>query len=73
MFIFVYYAVFAIFVYMSIRDFYSSYGGFDKRNIIIIILLGVYPKYILKITLWLLNGITEITRMIGVKNVGFGY
>jgi len=73
MFIFVYYAVFAIFVYMSIRDFYSSYVGYDKRNIIILILLGVYPKYILKIVLWILNGLTEITRMLGLKNVSFWY
>ena len=73
MFVFVYYAVFAIFVYMSIRDFYSSYGSYDKRNIIILILLGVYPKYILKIVLWVLNGLTEITRMLGVKNVSFWY
>jgi hypothetical protein len=73
MFVFVYYAVFAIFVYMSIRDFYSSYGGYDKRNIIILILLGVYPKYILKIALWLFNGLTEITRMLGLKNVSFWY
>jgi len=73
MFVFVYYAVFAIFVYMSIREFYSSYGGYDKRNIIILILLGVYPKYILKIVLWILNGLTEITRMLGVKNVSFWY
>ena len=73
MFVFVYYAVFAIFVYMSIRELYSSYGGYDKRNIIILILLGVYPKYILKIVLWILNGLTEITRMLGVKNVSFWY
>ena len=73
MFVFVYYAVFTIFVYMSIRDFYSSYGGYDKRNIIIIILLGVYPKYILKIVLWILNILTEITRMLGLKNVSFWY
>jgi hypothetical protein len=73
MFVFVYYAVFVIFVYMSIRDFYSSYGGYDKRNIIILILLGVYPKYILKIVLWILNVLTEITRMLGLKNVSFWY
>jgi len=70
MFVFVYYAVFAIFVYMSIREFYSS-GIYDKRNIIILILLGIYPKYILIVVLWLLNGLTDITRMLGIKNVSF--
>jgi len=70
MFIFVYYAVFAIFVFMSIREFYSS-GTYDKRNIIILILLGIYPKYILKVVLYILNLLTEITRMLGLKNVSF--
>lgn len=73
MFIFVYYAVFAMFVVFSLREFFSSYGSYDKRNIAIIILLGVYPKYILKLVLWLLNGLTEITQMLGVKNVSFWY
>ena len=70
MFVFVYYAVFAIFVFMSIREFYSS-GTYDKRNIVILILLGIYPKYILIVVLWLLNGLTEIMRMLGLKNVSF--
>lgn len=68
--IFVYYAVFAIFVYMSIRDFYS-YGNYDKRNILILILLGIYPKYILIVVLWILNVLTTITHMLGLKNVSF--
>jgi hypothetical protein len=70
MFMFVYYAVFAIFVYMSIREFYTS-GTYDKRNIIIVILLAIYPKYILKVVLWILNGLTDITRMLGINNVSF--
>ena len=70
MFVFVYYAVFAIFVYMSIREFYSS-GTYDKRNIIIVILLAIYPKYILKVVLRILNILTEITRMLGINNVSF--
>ena len=72
MFIFVYYAVFVIFVYMSIRDFYTS-GTYDKKNIIILILLGIYPKYILIVVLWILNGLTKITDMLGLKNVRFWY
>jgi hypothetical protein len=69
---FLYYAVFAIFLVMSLRDFFSSASGaYDKRNIIILILLGIYPKYILPVVLWILNGLTKITEMLGVKNVRF--
>ena len=69
---FLYYAVFAIFVFMSIREFFSSASGaYDKRNIAILILLGIYPKYILQIVLWILNGLTKLTEIIGVKNVRF--
>ena len=69
---FLYYAVFAIFLVMSLRDFFSSASGaYDKRNIIILILLGIYPKYILPVVLWILNGLTTITEMLGVKNVRF--
>ena len=69
---FLYYAVFLIFVVMSLRDFFSSTGGtYDKRNIIILILLGIYPKYILSIVLWILNVLTKITDMLGLKNVRF--
>lgn len=73
MFIFVYYAVFAMFVVFSLREFFSPAQNYDKKNIIILILLGIYPKYILKIVLWILNGLTEITRMLGLKNVNFWY
>ena len=69
---FLYYAVFAIFVFMSLREFFSSAGGsYDKRNIIILILLGIYPKYILPVVLWILNGLTKIAETLGVKNVRF--
>lgn len=69
---FLYYAVFVIFIVMSLRDFFSSVGGsYDKRNIIILILLGIYPKYILPVVLWMLTGLTKITEMIGLKNVRF--
>ena len=69
---FLYYAVFVIFLVMSLRDFFSSVGGsYDKRNIIILILLGIYPKYILPVVLWMLNGLTKITEMLGLKNVRF--
>jgi hypothetical protein len=69
---FLYYAVFAIFLVMSLRDFFSSASGaYDKRNIIILILLGIYPKYILPVVLWILNGLTKITELLGLKNVRF--
>ena len=69
---FIYYAVLAIFVFMSLREFFSSAGGsYDKRNIIILILLGIYPKYILSLVLWILNGLTKITEILGIKNVRF--
>jgi hypothetical protein len=69
---FIYYAVFAIFVIMSLREFFSSAGGsYDKRNIIILILLGFYPTYILPVVLWILNSLTKITEILGVKNVRF--
>jgi hypothetical protein len=70
MFVFVYYAVFAIFVYMSIRDFYSS-GTYDKRNIIVVILLAIYPKYILIVVVRILNLLTDIIGMFGINNVSF--
>jgi hypothetical protein len=70
--IFIYYALFAIFVFMSLREFFSSSGGsYDKRNIIILILLGIYPKYILQVVLWLINAVEKIIEMLGVKNVRF--
>ncbi len=69
---FLYYAVFVIFLVMSLRDIFSSASGaYDKRNIIILILLGIYPKYILPIVLWILNGLTKITELLGLKNVRF--
>jgi hypothetical protein len=69
--IFLYYAVFTIFVLMSLRDFFSSGGSYDKRNIIIVILLGIYPKYILSVVLWIFDGITNIAELLGLKNVRF--
>jgi hypothetical protein len=68
--IFLYYAVFVMFVFISIRDFYTS-TSFDYTSIIVLILLGIYPKIILPVTLWLLNGLTKTTEMLGLKNVSF--
>jgi hypothetical protein len=68
---FLYYAVFLIFVVMSLRDYFSAGGSYDKRNFIIMVLLGVYPKYILPVVLWILRTLTKITEMLGLKNVRF--
>lgn len=69
--LFLYYAVFAIFVLLSMREFFSSSGVYDKRNIIILILLGIYPKYILQVVLWILNIFTQVASILGLKNVRF--
>lgn len=68
---FLYYAVFLIFVVMSLRDYFSAGGSYDKRNFIILVILGVYPKYILQVVLWILRTLTSITEMLGLKNVRF--
>jgi hypothetical protein len=69
--LFLYYAVFAIFVLLSMREFFSSSGAYDKRNIVILILLGIYPKYILQVVLWILNIFTQVASILGLKNVRF--
>ena len=69
---FIYYALFVIFAVLSLRDlFASASGAYDKRNIIILILLGIYPKYILPLILWILTNLTNIMELFGVKNVRF--
>ena len=68
--IFLYYALFVMFVFISIREYYTT-TSYNYINIIVLILLGIYPKIILPSTLWLLNGLTKITEMLGLKNVSF--
>jgi hypothetical protein len=67
---FLYYAVFAIFVFMSLRDYFSS-GVVDKTVVGMLIILGIYPKYILQVVLWILNMLTKIMEMLGLNNVRF--
>jgi hypothetical protein len=69
--VFIYYALFAMFVFMSLREFFSSSSAYDTRNIIILILLGIYPKFILQVILWVLNSLTKIVELLGLKNVRF--
>jgi hypothetical protein len=68
--LFLYYAVFAIFVFMSLRDYFSS-GVVDKTVVGMLIILGIYPKYILQVVLWILNTMTKIMEMLGLNNVRF--
>ena len=67
---FLYYAVFVIFALMSVRDYFSS-GVVDKTVIGMLIILGIYPKYILQVVLWILNTLTKIMEMLGLNNVRF--
>lgn len=67
---FLYYALFIMFVFVSLREYFSS-SSYDYKNIAILILLGTYPKFILPLTLWILNGLTKVTEMLGLKNVRF--
>ena len=72
---YLYYALFIMFAVVSIRQAFSSIGGksYDIKMIIILILLGIYPKYILTVVLWVLNGGTYIAELLGLKNVRFWY
>lgn len=67
---FLYYALFTMFVFFSLREYFSS-SSYDYKNIAIVIILGIYPKYILPVVLWLLDVLTKSTEMLGLKNVRF--
>lgn len=67
---FLYYAVFVIFALMSVRDYFST-GVVDTTVIGMLIILGIYPKYILQVVLWILNTLTKIMEMLGLNNVRF--
>jgi hypothetical protein len=72
---YLYYVLFIMFAVVSIRQAFSPIGGksYDIKMIIILILLGIYPKYILTVVLWVLNGATYIVELLGLKNVRFWY
>jgi len=67
---FLYYALFIMFVFISLREYFST-SSYDYKNIAIVIILGIYPKYILPVVLWLLDVLTKSTEMLGLKNVRF--
>ena len=67
---FLYYALFVMFVFISLREYFST-SSYNYINIAIVIILGTYPKFILPAVLWLLNGLTKVSEMLGLKNVRF--
>jgi hypothetical protein len=67
---FLYYALFIMFVFISLREYFSS-SSYNYKNIAILILLGTYPKFILPAVLWLLNALTKVSEMLGLKNIRF--
>ena len=67
---FLYYALFIMFVFISLREYFST-SSYDYKNIAIVIILGTYPKFILPAVLWLLDVLTKSTEMLGLKNVRF--
>jgi hypothetical protein len=70
-FLFIYYALIILFGILLVKDWISSGESFDKRNIVVLLLLYFYPKYILLIVIWVLTSITKLTQMLGIKNVQF--
>lgn len=67
---FLYYALFIMFVFISLREYFSS-SSYSYTNVAILIILGTYPKFILPAVLWLLDILTKSTEMLGLKNVRF--
>ena len=67
---FLYYALFIMFVFISLREYFST-SSYNYKNIAIVIILGTYPKFILPAVLWLLDVLTKSTEMLGLKNVRF--
>jgi len=70
-FLFVYYALLILFVVLSLRDMITSWATYDKKNLIILLLFVLFPKYILRIVLWIFGVLNTFFRMIGIKNVLF--
>lgn len=67
---FLYYAVFIIFAVLSFRTLFTG-GNIEYRLIGIVVVLGIYPKYILQVVLWIVELIEKILEMLGLKNVRF--
>jgi hypothetical protein len=67
---FLYYAIFIIFAVLSLRGLFTG-GNIEYRIIGILVVLGIYPKYILPVVLWIVELIEKILEMLGLKNVRF--
>ena len=69
--IFIYYALVVIYVVLFCRDWIVTRPPFDIRQYIVILMMVLYPRYILKIVLWFLLGLTKFVQLLGIKNVEF--
>jgi hypothetical protein len=69
--IFIYYALVVIYVVLFCRDWIVTRPPFDIRQYVVILIMVLYPRYILKIVLWFLLGLTKFVQLLGIKNVEF--
>jgi hypothetical protein len=69
--IFIYYALVVIYVVLFCRDWIVTRPPFDIRQYVVILMMVLYPRYILKIVLWFLLGLTKFVQLLGIKNVEF--
>ena len=69
--IFVYYALVVIYVLLFCRDWIMTRPPFNILQYIVILIMALYPRYILKIVLWFLLALTKFVQLLGIKNVEF--
>jgi hypothetical protein len=69
--IFIYYALVIIYVLLFCRDWIITRPPFNILQYIVILIMALYPKYILKIVLWILLALTNFVQLVGIKNVEF--
>ena len=70
-FLFIYYALIILFAVLLVKDWLTAGESFDKKNMVVLLLLYFYPKYILLIVIWFLNALTKLAHMLGIRNVQF--
>lgn len=69
--IFIYYALVIIYVLLFCRDWIMTRPPFNILQYIVILIMALYPRYILKIVLWILLALTKFVQLLGIKNVEF--
>lgn len=69
--IFIYYALVIIYVLLFCRDWIMTRPPFNILQYIVILMMALYPRYILKIVLWFLLALTKFVQLLGIKNVEF--